>query len=197
MKKLFLTIIILMLLFPTLVLAKSKVPVYFFHGDGCPHCEEADNFFNNLDKETKDKIEIKKYEVWYDEDNSKMMDIVSNIRNDNVMGVPYIIIGDKDFQGYTESMDDRIIDQINEVYNEDDEDRYDVLKEYEEHKDEYLNDYYDEDDDYIDSDVIIDPVEPSNYFAATGIILFLAIFFGIQLVIGIIILIIFLAKRKK
>ena len=40
----------------------------YFWGDGCPHCANVDEFFATW--EGKDRVEIKKMEVWYNKTNA-------------------------------------------------------------------------------------------------------------------------------
>ena len=95
----------------------AEVKVYVFRGEGCPHCEEALEFFDTLsnDEEYKDLYKLVTYEVWYDEANSKLMQNVADALGEQVSGVPYIIIGKKTFSGYAASYDDRIKDAIKEA----------------------------------------------------------------------------------
>ena len=51
----------------------KKVNVYFFRGDGCPHCAEAEEWFESINEELGDKYELKDYEVWNNQDNSELM----------------------------------------------------------------------------------------------------------------------------
>ena len=59
------------------------------------------------------------------------MQEISEYLEDDASGVPYIIIGDKTFNGYAESMDKEIKEAIKKLYDSDD--RYDVFKEMKEH----------------------------------------------------------------
>ena len=43
-----------------------------FYGEECPHCETMHPLVERLEKET--GLKIKKYEVWHNEENSKLMD---------------------------------------------------------------------------------------------------------------------------
>ena len=43
----------------------------YFWGDGCPHCKIVDDFFETWDG--KDKIKIKKLEVWNNKSNASLM----------------------------------------------------------------------------------------------------------------------------
>ena len=129
MKKLkYLLVAAIILLFPFVASAKEKVNVYMFRGEGCPHCEEALEFFDTLsaDEEYKDLYKLVTYEVWYDETNSKLMSDVADALGDQVSGVPYIVIGTKTFAGYAASYDDKIKEAIKTAY--DDEEYKDVVK---------------------------------------------------------------------
>ncbi|MBR4830460.1 MAG: hypothetical protein IKZ96_01670 [Bacilli bacterium] len=122
MKKLsYLLVAAIILLFPFVASAKDKVNVYIFRGEGCPHCEEALEFFDNLsnDDEYKDLYKLVTYEVWYDENNSKLMSDVADALGDQVSGVPYIVIGTKTFAGYAAAYDDKIKDAIKTAYEDD------------------------------------------------------------------------------
>lgn len=105
----------------------DKVNVYIFKGSTCPHCFEAIVYFASIVKEYGDKFNLIAYEVWSNEDNSGLMAEVAEYFGEDVGGVPYIIIGDKTFQGYTESYNEDIISSINKNYGN--KDAVDVMKE--------------------------------------------------------------------
>lgn len=132
MKKLkYLLVAAIILLFPFVASAKDKVNVYIFRGEGCPHCEEALEFFDELskDEEYSKMYNLKTYEVWYDEDNSALMKDVAEALEEEVSGVPYIVIGTKTFAGYAASMSGQVKDAIKAAYEDDD--YKDVVKEVE------------------------------------------------------------------
>lgn len=107
----------------------KKVTVYFFRGQGCSHCAEAEEWFNSIQEEHGYKYEIKDYETWYNEDNSALMKKVAKVRGeeDTATGVPYIIIGDKSWIGFTDEYKDQIIEKINSMYDTAESERYDVM----------------------------------------------------------------------
>ena len=55
------------------------------------------------------------------------MNEVADIRKEEPQGVPYIIIGNQSWDGYTSSYDDEIIDKIQSEYEKDTDSRYDVM----------------------------------------------------------------------
>jgi len=73
------------------------------------------------------------YEVWNDENNSSLLNEVSDYLEQPAGGVPYIIIGDKVFAGYASDYDESIKEAIVDLYNTKKKDRYDVLEEMEKH----------------------------------------------------------------
>lgn len=131
MKKLkFLFVMLIgILLVPCTVLAKDKKPVnvYFFYGNGCPYCAEAEEFFDSIEDELGDQFNIKAYETWHDSDNVDLMNDVAEARKEEADGVPYIIIGNQSWNGYTSSYDDEIIDKIKSEYEKDADNRYDIM----------------------------------------------------------------------
>ena len=105
--------------------AKEKVNVYLFYGDGCPYCESAMEYFDDMDDEYKDKMELKKYEVWNDQDNATLLENVASVLGEEISGVPFIVIGEKTFAGYSEEYNKDIEKAIDEAYEDDD--AYDVM----------------------------------------------------------------------
>ena len=56
------------------------------------------------------------------------MQEVAKARNEEVTGVPYIIVGNKSWTGFVEDYKQEILDQINSVYSEDVNSRYDIIE---------------------------------------------------------------------
>ncbi len=80
-------------------LADNQVNLYFFYGDGCPHCAREELFLEKLEKENKN-VEIHRYEVWYNRENAKLLAKVAKVLDIKASGVPVSIIGDKVISGY-------------------------------------------------------------------------------------------------
>ena len=94
-------LLLVLFLFPYVSFAKEDVTLYFFHGDGCPHCAEESVFLEKIQKDYPD-LKIEKYEVWYDEENSALLQKVQQELHIERMGVPTTIIGDVYMVGYSE-----------------------------------------------------------------------------------------------
>lgn len=130
MKKFILGLLVVLLLAPIMVFAddeKPKVNVYLFRGEGCPHCQEAEEWFASIEGEYGDRFNVVDYETWYNEDNAKLMQQVAESRGEKAEGVPYIIVGNMSWAGFTDSYESEILNEINSEYSKDVIDRYDVM----------------------------------------------------------------------
>lgn len=104
----------------------NRVKIYFFRGEGCPHCADAEEFFNSIEEEYGQYYKILDYETWYNSDNAALLQKVGEARNKEISGVPYILIGDKSWSGYNDSFADDIKDTIKSEYEKAVADRYDI-----------------------------------------------------------------------
>ena len=112
---------------PLNVFAAEKINVYIFKGEGCGYCEKALTFFNGLDEEYKSYFNLIEKEVWNNQDNATQMQKVADHFNEDVGGVPYIIIGDKTFQGFAETYEEDIKAAIKKGYENTDGSYQDVV----------------------------------------------------------------------
>jgi len=120
--------------------SSTKVNVYLFYGDGCNFCAEMEKFFAGLDNDYKDLINLKGFEVWYSEANADLMQAVAGHLGEDVSGVPFLVIGDKTFNGYSSDMDDEIKTAIRVEYDADE--RYtDIEDIINEHPDAVVSDF--------------------------------------------------------
>lgn len=101
--KLILFSILLSLIFVTNIKAEENlVNLYLFYSNTCPHCEAEMELLEDLQKDY-DNLRVYKYEI-SEEDNSLLLSKVSEIFDVNVTGVPFTIIGEKTFFGYSEEI---------------------------------------------------------------------------------------------
>ena len=101
---------------------KKKVNIYLFWGDGCPHCEAELKYLDSLVSKYGKYFNIFALEVWHNENNAKLYEKLAEKMGDEVKGVPYTIIGEKTFSGYSEEINKEIIKTIKSQYK----DSYDV-----------------------------------------------------------------------
>jgi len=95
---------------------ENKVNIYFFWGDGCPHCEEEFKFLKSIETEYGDYFTLNTFEVWHNEDNREILKQFANAMGDEVKGVPYTIIGNKTFAGFSEKYEQQFLKAIKEQY---------------------------------------------------------------------------------
>ena len=107
---------------------KQPVDVYVFRGEGCSHCAEFFEWINGLDDTTKAKFNLIDYEVWNSSENQDLMHRVADVFSDSDVGVPYVIIGDKTFIGFSDVYKTQMLNKINELLEVNKEDRYDVMQ---------------------------------------------------------------------
>ena len=101
-------LLFLVLLFPFSVFAsEEKVTLYFFHGNGCPHCAEEEVFLKELQEKYPDII-IERYEVWYNNRNAELLEKVETAFQVTRSGVPTNVIGDTIIMGYSDSIGNQI-----------------------------------------------------------------------------------------
>ena len=106
----------------------KEVKVYMFRGEGCPHCEEAEEWFKSIEKEYGDKFELVGYECWQNPDNNTLLEQVREARDDDTEGVPYIMIGKEVWSGFDTSYEKPMIEAIKSEYAKDIKDRTDFVQ---------------------------------------------------------------------
>lgn len=106
--------------------ADDQAIIYLFRGQGCGFCRKFITFLNSISKEYGKYFKVVSFEVWYDENNAELMGKMPTVTNVEARGVPYIIIGDKVFDGYAETYDEQIKSKIMEQYKDN---SYDVFEE--------------------------------------------------------------------
>ena len=82
---------------------EKQVNVYFFWGEGCPHCASEKPFLDKL-KKNYPEIEIHEYEVWGNSKNREYLLEVGKKLKSNVSGVPFTVIGDEAYTGFSQSI---------------------------------------------------------------------------------------------
>jgi len=100
-----------------IVYDENKVNIYFFWGNGCPHCEEEFKFLKSIETEYGNYFTLNTFEVWYSKDNAKILEQFANAMGDEVSGVPYTIIGNKTFTGFSETYKEQFLKAIKDQYH--------------------------------------------------------------------------------
>ena len=98
---------------------KDKINIYFFRGEGCPHCADEEKWFKSIEKKYKDYINIYDFEVWKSKDNAELLDKVKKEMGSKANGVPFTVIGDEYFVGFSEVSKSKIENTIKDYIGED------------------------------------------------------------------------------
>lgn len=100
------TLLLIALIFPIFNAAAQSggtmnvVHLYFFNGDGCPHCADEKIFLKEMEDEYGAQLEIHSYEVWYSPENAETFETFAKAFNFEPTGVPITFIGDQYWTGF-------------------------------------------------------------------------------------------------
>jgi thiol-disulfide isomerase/thioredoxin len=92
--------------------ANAKAVIYFFWGDGCPHCAKEKPFLQELAQRYPD-VAVREYEVWYNEENRALLAKMGEAYGFEPNGVPVTFVGDQHWIGYTDSIGQEIEKAVN------------------------------------------------------------------------------------
>ena len=98
---------------------ENKINLYLFRGEGCPHCREEEKWLEKIKEEYKDYLNIYDYEVWYNKENQEKYGKAAEILNINTNSIPFTIIGEKTFIGYSDAIRSNIESAIKYYIGED------------------------------------------------------------------------------
>jgi len=86
--------------FANFALADEKAKLYFFYGDGCPHCAKAEKFLAQME-EKYPQLEIISYEVFGNKENAELfLEFLEACDEEKIVRVPAIFIGQEVIKGY-------------------------------------------------------------------------------------------------
>ena len=95
-------------------LIEGKMNIYLFHGAECPHCKEEGEWLKKIKTKYGDYVNIIKYEVWHDEENQEKMKKVLEKLDADADGVPFTVIGESHFIGYSDTIASKMENKIKE-----------------------------------------------------------------------------------
>jgi glutaredoxin len=78
---------------------KHDVNLYYFYGEGCPHCADAKPFLEKLENKYPE-LTIQSFETWYNKENADLFVSMSTACGTKVVGVPTFFIGHKSIVGF-------------------------------------------------------------------------------------------------
>jgi thiol-disulfide isomerase/thioredoxin len=86
------------------VFAQGKqVNVYFFWGEGCPHCDQEKPFLDQLERKYP-TVKVFDFEVWNNAENRRYLIEVGEKLKTDVSGVPFTVVGDEAYIGFSQSL---------------------------------------------------------------------------------------------
>lgn len=91
-----------------IVSASEPLNVYLFWGDGCPHCAKEKAYFNEVLPDYPN-VKLNLYEIYNNRANIALMQEAAKKLEVDSGGVPFLIIGDKAFVGYSEKISNPLI----------------------------------------------------------------------------------------
>lgn len=92
--------------------AENEINIYFFWGDGCPHCAKEEVFLEKI-KEKYPQVKVRDFEVWKNKENRKIFEKFDEKLKAGAGGrVPFTVIGDRFFHGYAgDSVTGKVIEE--------------------------------------------------------------------------------------
>ena len=91
---------------------KNKINFYLFYGKECPHCEAEREWLKTIKEDYKDYVNVYEFEVWHNDKNSEKMEKVKELFNESQSGVPFTVVGETEYVGYSEVLSSRLEDKI-------------------------------------------------------------------------------------
>ena len=92
------------LLWPLLSQAQRQVDLYLFWADGCPHCAAEREALQEKISHIYPQLKIHEFEVYRHPANARLLQRVGEKLHTDVSGVPFTIIGDRIFAGFSPSI---------------------------------------------------------------------------------------------
>jgi len=89
----------------------DRIIIYFFWGDGCPHCLKEKPFLDEM-KNKYPRIEIKAYEVWHNKENAGLFAKMTKAYGIKNVGVPTTFINDRAFIGFSDDIARKLVTDI-------------------------------------------------------------------------------------
>lgn len=89
----------------------EKVILYFFWGEGCPHCIHEKQFLEQLGQHYPE-LEVRLFETWYNQDNAKLFVEMAEAYGTRASGVPTTFLEDNVWVGYADYMGEEIEDKV-------------------------------------------------------------------------------------
>ena len=103
-------ILLLLILLSSVLFAQTNMVV--FYGQGCPHCAALESWLQTYQPQHPE-LNVTYYEVYYNQQNRKLMQKFASAYNTKIEGVPTVFINNKVIVGYSDETRQEIINQVN------------------------------------------------------------------------------------
>lgn len=94
---------------------KNIVNLYLFYSDTCPHCSKEISLLDKLSKEYSN-LRIYSYEIKEEKD-KELYQQATKIFNLNITSIPFTVVGDAYFTGYSKTQSERKLRSVIEYYS--------------------------------------------------------------------------------
>jgi len=98
---------------------EGVVNIYYFWQEGCPHCDAQFQFLERIEDEWGAYFNLYAFEVTTNADHARLLIEVAELLDTPVRGVPFTVIGEETFTGFSERMENDFIDAIRDGINQD------------------------------------------------------------------------------
>lgn len=109
-----LVLVVLFTLAGIVAAAEKRGTLFFFWGEGCPHCTRAKHFLDGL-KKRHPSLELRSYEVLSDERNLELLMEMARSHGTEARGVPMFFIGGRYFSGFSDETGRKIEAEVERV----------------------------------------------------------------------------------
>ena len=107
---------------------EQQVPVYLFRGKGCEYCEQLVDYLNSIADEYGKYFKLISFEIYESKDNTALLSKVADYVGAPGTGIPFVVIGNQYFEGYSSEYDNQILETIKRYYDITPSTRTDVMK---------------------------------------------------------------------
>ena len=96
---------------------KNIINIYLFRGEGCPHCAQEEKWLKKIEDDYNKHVKVYYFEVWKNEKNADFLKKVKKNLNTTIEGVPFTVIGDEYYVGYSDIIASKIENKIKSYAN--------------------------------------------------------------------------------
>lgn len=96
--------------------SRKSVTIYFFWGQGCPHCVKEKPFLEEM-KAKYQGLQVRDYEVWYNKENALFLEKMAKAYGLKAIGVPVTFVDGEAFVGFTDQSKSYLEDALKSCFS--------------------------------------------------------------------------------